>query len=917
MPFHQSKTLHHPLETNRSPTNQTASDNVTASQSEQTTAAAPRSRTMFTGYKSIDKLVHTVIDYVMRDYIDSWYSLVSDDPEFNDVRTRSSIEESVHNVCARIKHTAWVPLITTKLADDLATHTRIYRLAGQAVAGGGGGQTAQQQQQQQPQTQQSPQKRAAGRKTDALLDAPGFSSNESLRHRRNKSDTDLKASASFGAQRNVANSKFYTDAQQHQHNPQPQTHSPSDEQTPFGDNENRLTAAFFDIDDKWRDECMDDRKLDEYLQHAAETVLYFCIPDADFACQPLRQFLSAIVTHVVCRPLLDLLADPDFINLQLARFVPRESINSEYFVKLTRQCTDMAELRACRQFVVREMDAKFRETGTTTSEDMNSLKYTQKLIDMRLSYLQSSKVQSVSSSVHLTANAAALTSDRHASQVGTTDIQMPLLTLEELLNKELALSYYLDYLSTLNFQKYVIFYLTAIEWKNTAIHDLQSNTANGSRDEILAGLREKASALHREYLTSGSSNCLQIDRGLIEALHIKTTNLLIVPEPTWFDSICKFVYEKLKNEEIFLAQFYQSASYRKLLLELEFCSAAPNAHGGLDFAGSGYNCDTSSGDSNSAELPFDEDDEDELSESDEETATHNVLHVDAASAAVGSSFKHSRSHSDCTGVQFSDPLRSVPATRSEYPPRAHSPLHFHGGGSSGIAQKPQRVHAHIINTAILCDGKYAVYAIEVSVMMDTPSSADAAAADQNHQHYDRVRSWHVYRRYSKFLELKKLLCKRSVTIARIPFPAKKTFQNTDRAVLEHRMVVLNEFLRTVCQRAEDNAEIRAVVCAFLEPDPNDRRMHSGVVIKTIETTIVNPIKSGMRTIKNMPDTLVGGIAKILLGRGPMKQSSFLDVMPAMEVSNVSVLSNARSGRLCFSFAEVAERKSMCLRDMKR
>lgn len=47
---------------------------------------------------------------------------------------------------------------------------------------------------------------------------------------------------------------------------------------------------------------------------------------------------------------------------------------------------------------------------------------------------------------------------------------------------------------------------------------------------------------------------------------------------------------------------------------------------------------------------------------------------------------------------------------------------------------------------------------------------------------------------------------------------------------------------------------------------------------------MNPIKSGMRTIKNMPDTLVGGIAKILLGKGPMKEASFLDVMPAMEVS---------------------------------
>lgn len=52
---------------------------------------------------------------------------------------------------------------------------------------------------------------------------------------------------------------------------------------------------------------------------------------------------------------------------------------------------------------------------------------------------------------------------------------------------------------------------------------------------------------------------------------------------------------------------------------------------------------------------------------------------------------------------------------------------------------------------------------------------------------------------------------------------------------------------------------------------------------------MNPIKSGMRTIKNMPDTLVGGIAKILLGKGPMKEASFLDVMPVIEVSTIHQL----------------------------
>lgn len=815
---------------------------------------------MFTGHKGIDLILHTIIDYVLRDYIDSWYSIVSDNSEFSEVRTRGSIEQSVHSACARIKNTQWIPLITTKLADDVATHTRIYRLATQVVAeaGSDGQQTTSSADATSSYRRHSPQKRmqtaaasGGGRKADTL-EPPSSNGASSMRHRRNKSDTDLSwhlgGSGGTGSGVSaVANSKFYTD--------------PVDEHKLLGDADSRLAAAFFDISDTWRDECMDDRKLDEFLMHASETILYFSIPEDDFACLPLRHFLRTLLANVVCRPLLDLLSDPDFINLQLARLVPRESINSEYFIKLTRQCTDLSELRACRQFVVREMDAKYKEFGQSSAE-LNSLKYTQKLIDLRLSYLQSSKA------------AATSVAERTGSSSGnsggcgdnrTLGVDMPILTLEELLTKELALSYYLDYLSILNLQKYVIFYLTALgefffskpvrimkcnpnlfvagraEWKTIATRCIlksqqQDNAAQ--RDALLAELRDKAAALHREYLTSGSTNYLQIDRGLIEALQIKCTNTLIVPENTWFDSICKFVYEKLKNEDVFLAQFYLSSAYKKLLLELEFCGSGHGGVESLDFESSlgGLNFETSSGDSNSADLAFEEGDEDDElaalaaaggSNSDDESVTSgSQMH----SLDVGLTlFKHSRSHSDCTGI-FSDPLRSMAAssTRSEHPPRAHSPLPFHGGGShtgtATAAHQPPRVQARIINTAILCDGQYAVYAIEVSVLLDE-AAVDGEAG--------RVKSWHVYRRYSKFLELKKLLVKRSAAIARIPFPAKKTFQNTDRAVLEHRMVVLNEFLRLICQRAEDNPDIHGVVREFMEPDTNDRKMHGGAVIKTV------------------------------------------------------------------------------------
>lgn len=72
---------------------------------------------------------------------------------------------------------------------------------------------------------------------------------------------------------------------------------------------------------------------------------------------------------------------------------------------------------------------------------MNSLKYAQKMIDLRLSYMQNNKSE--------------IERDYNAMS------NLPIIPLDELLNKELTLSYYLDYLSVLNLQRYVIFYLSA------------------------------------------------------------------------------------------------------------------------------------------------------------------------------------------------------------------------------------------------------------------------------------------------------------------------------------------------------------------------------------------------------------------------------------------------------------------------
>lgn len=85
----------------------------------------------------------------------------------------------------------------------------------------------------------------------------------------------------------------------------------------------RLLNAFFENCDLYKNECLDERALETYLTHVTETILYYALPEADFDCLILRTFLGTLLANVVFKPLIYMLADPDFINLQIARQVFR------------------------------------------------------------------------------------------------------------------------------------------------------------------------------------------------------------------------------------------------------------------------------------------------------------------------------------------------------------------------------------------------------------------------------------------------------------------------------------------------------------------------------------------------------------------------------------------------------------------
>lgn len=321
-------------------------------------------------------------------------------------------------------------------------------------------------------------------------------------------------------------------------------------------------------------------------------------------------------------------------------------------------------------------------------------------------------------------------------------------------------------------------------------------------------------------------NALNIDSGLIETLNIRLNDATISPDPSWFESICKYVYEKIKNEDIFLHNFYQSSAYRKLLLELEFYSSLNVDSVDIECSGSSaahlqqlQQMDTGS-DSNSGDLVFDDDIDfvalDGLDPLSSFVSTNNQkispkhhspshhhpsgndqpieyhsrseknienfsVDLDAIPTAVvvqtaaaqpslldvigAGVSKHYRSHSDCTGLVQNmndihiEPLsKTIDLQQSTVSVDEAPKIEFVGDSLRVTCPNPSsdmenvtlvcpqhRLSAKIINTAINCEGQFAVYAIQVTVVEDNQQKS---------------MSWHVYRRYSRFLDLKKALVKR-------------------------------------------------------------------------------------------------------------------------------------------------------------
>ncbi|CAG9769009.1 unnamed protein product [Ceutorhynchus assimilis] len=726
-----------------------------------------------TGSELIDSSLQEILGYIIRDYVQPWYSLISTDSEFPQTSIRRTAQTFAINISNRIKEVDWIPYLTQRLVDDAATHLRLYKQA---------------------RAKFKLQEKLKDTKNSPLKDSK--SSPRKNIHKRNKSETDVTwyvgKSTEFkrDVEKSVGNSKFYT----------PETKNYS------------LEDYFFDLEcqmeknEVCRDSvCTDMANEKEFLTEIMEVLLYVLLPDEDFQCKPLRFLLRDIFSSGVVLPLFDLVTDPDYINQVIFWICLRDNqISSELFLTTLRLTESQEELKSIKDLVGSEIhNLRSRDAGgedLSVRQQLSSLSYVTKLIDARLAKME---------------NSDCIDSENSLEYI---PIEKKIdLSLQQILKDNLGLSYFMDFIGTQGKQLDLFFYLNIEGWKDSVGKELaELKLSKVSSENALAMydmIRSTALSIYDQYLGGKKEERVQINEDLVQSVHFKIRNLNEKPNEFWFDKVKETLFEKMEIE--CLAQFKKSKTYVKLLHELDL-------------------------------MPQSITEEDSVSLESLEKESNNFLKVEQSPKTV----KHARSFSDVTMFKTENGNGAT-----NFNPYLKEADLVDSAKTEDLKTGEFDLTANIIEAGIVCEkGKtFGIYAIRVS--------------RQYLSGY--LEEWHIYRRYSDFYDLHTKVKDKFPDLSKVAFPGKKTFHNMDRAVLERRMKMLGYYMGELCQAHVITAHygLRDLLMTFLEQGDYDRE--TGGPISATINTLVNPIKSGMKTIKNMPeqlintvDEVVGGLSKV-------------------------------------------------------
>lgn len=513
---------------------------------------------------------------------------------------------------------------------------------------------------------------------------------------------------------------------------------------------------------------------------------------------------------------------------------------------MIRITDNLDELIATKNIICKEIThLRSKDSGgeddLSVKQQLNSLLYVRKILETRIIGMQEG----------LETETDGIGAQPEWNRLLIPGQKLVNLPLDELLKNNIALSYFIDYMTSINAEAYLFFYLNIYGWRVSAeqqisdmeLQKLQSGQSGASsigarrKNADLDNLKEAATKIYQQYLSDKASLKLQLDDALVKSLLTKTRTESV--KETWFDELRNCCYEKLQNEERFLPGFKRSLAYVKLLAELDLLkdpvseedaksldsislSSTNNELDTLDELSETYKAsddgkltvpkENATKSSSATSLTS-------IGEASEGRAPDEV-DADMSDAFKGAknAYKDSTAELDQIGEK-KDITFDVESNMEQFV--KFDELNYDQNAIKKLQQGRFEITATIIETGIVSDrGKtYGIYAVAVTKNYDSGYKE----------------KWHIYRRYSDFYDLHQKIKEKYYDLAKIPFPAKKAFHNMERTVLERRMLMLNAWLCQLTKPAivDGHMGLQNLLLTFLEQEDYDKGVTGGQISRTV------------------------------------------------------------------------------------
>ncbi|GFY73652.1 sorting nexin-13 [Trichonephila inaurata madagascariensis] len=338
--------------------------------------------------------------------------------------------------------------------------------------------------------------------------------------------------------------------------------------------------------------CPDKEK--EYLQCICDVLLYILLPPEDFDNRILKHFLREVLTSSVLQPLLSQFSDPDIINQNLIWLCKDHVLTNKILLGILRRTDNKEELAAFLQISKHELkvqNAKDSRDKDEIKKGIKSIMFVQNIARQKYERLlgHSRDAENDSAEFYLDFDAT----DAPMFQKTEKLVSLP---FDVIINNNIALHYFTQYLVNVDAEGYVFFYHN-IEGFRTTVEMMRAEDQNHIDGEIptTEKLRNLALQLYESYLGANAVSKINLGENLLRKFvsRLKTETIT----ETFFDEIQEKVYDILENE-YYLNGFKDSKMYVKLLAELDLLhDMSPNSD--LDSLSSSkseeeekFNCDT-------------------------------------------------------------------------------------------------------------------------------------------------------------------------------------------------------------------------------------------------------------------------------------------------------------------------------------